>query len=237
MYFITPQDRENKQRGFTIIEMIVVISIFAIMAGLVLFKYKDYNAAINLENTTQDIALQIQKAQNDALSGKYPVTLHAPPADWRTSYGMYFDTATPKQFVSFFDSASLQPSNPGFNAVGVNNRGYISGPMPITAPSSCGNTSPECLNVFSITDDTSIDKICTNVNMVGCTSAINTPSNISLVFTRPFSDLVAVSVISSNPTPITVGDIRIRIRSSVTSKARDIVVSQLGQIHIENVLP
>jgi prepilin-type N-terminal cleavage/methylation domain-containing protein len=225
----------NKQGGFTIIEMVVVIAIFGIMAGLVLFKYKDFNSAINLENTSQDIALQIQKAENDALAGRYPVTTHLPPAAWRTSYGVYFDTATPKQFVSFFDAASLQPSDPSYNAVTVNNRGYISGPMPITAPGSCGNTSPECLNIFSITDDSSIQKICTGLTMVGCTGAVSPPGNISLVFTRPFSDLIAVSV---SPVPkAMLGDIRIRLKSDTTGKRRDIVVTQLGQIRIESVLP
>ena len=65
-----------------------MITIFGILAGLVLFRYRDYQAAIDLENTAQDIALEIQKAENDAIAGLYPplntqYNQVAPPAGWR----------------------------------------------------------------------------------------------------------------------------------------------------------
>jgi prepilin-type N-terminal cleavage/methylation domain-containing protein len=231
-------------RGFTIVEMIVVISIFAILAGMVLFRYNDYIAEINLENTAQDIALEIQQAENNAIDGQYPTlaTGQTPvPADWRPSYGVYFEVGGhPKQLEYYFDRESVQPGDPDYLELGAYGRGYLSDPAPFTA---CGVGSSECESIFTITDDVSIEYLCEG-EMNQCGPGLAVGNNLALTFTRPFADLFAIQGAfgTSNDDVGTnnilkSGDIRIRIKSSTTGKERDIVVSQLGQIHVETVTP
>jgi prepilin-type N-terminal cleavage/methylation domain-containing protein len=57
------KNKKNKKEGFSIIEFIVVMSIFAIMSGVSLFNYNDYRNKIEEMNIAQDIALSVRQAQ------------------------------------------------------------------------------------------------------------------------------------------------------------------------------
>lgn len=235
------QQKKKTSRGFTIVEMVVVISIFGVLASLVLFRYKSFQSAINLENTTQDIALQVQQAQNYAVAGRYPSLAQgqgAPLANWRPSYGVYFDTSTAantKKLAFFFDKQSQQPGDANFALEGgPEGRGYFNDNPPFST--LCGAAQSECLNLITITDDTSIEKICQGL-MSECTNnSQGNPlgTNISLVFTRPFPERIAYVLQSGTPIRVT-NNIRIRVKSDTTGKSRDIVITPLGQIHIETV--
>ncbi len=49
--------------GFSLLEFIVVITIFSIMSSVSLFNYSEYQNTIRKTNVTQDIALSIRQAQ------------------------------------------------------------------------------------------------------------------------------------------------------------------------------
>jgi len=57
-------------RGFTIIELVVSIGIFAVMTSLVVAKYGNFNQSTLLTDTAYDIALTLHTAQNYGLSVK-----------------------------------------------------------------------------------------------------------------------------------------------------------------------
>lgn len=57
------------QGGFTLIEFVVVMIIFAIMSSVSLFNYNAYRNRIEYTNLAQDIALTIRQAQVYGLSG------------------------------------------------------------------------------------------------------------------------------------------------------------------------
>ncbi len=56
-------------RGFTIMEFIVVLTIFVIMAGVTLFNFKSFQSDIALSNLAYDIALTLRRAQVVGSSG------------------------------------------------------------------------------------------------------------------------------------------------------------------------
>lgn len=49
--------------GFSLVEFIVIISIFSVMAGISLFNYSGFNTNVSLNNLAHDIALTIRQAQ------------------------------------------------------------------------------------------------------------------------------------------------------------------------------
>lgn len=65
----TNTQKINTQFGFSMIEFIVVVVIFSIMAGVTMFDYSRYRDTIEQTNVAQDIALSIRQAQVYGLSG------------------------------------------------------------------------------------------------------------------------------------------------------------------------
>jgi prepilin-type N-terminal cleavage/methylation domain-containing protein len=63
--------RRDAVSGFTLIEMITVIAIFAVMAGVVLFSGSKFNDTVTLENLTQDVALSNQRSTSESNFWQY----------------------------------------------------------------------------------------------------------------------------------------------------------------------
>ncbi len=79
-------------RGFTVLELVVSIGIFAAMTALVVAKYGNFNQSTLLTDTAYDIALALHTAQNYGLSVKSAgVGVTATP--FALPYGISFNTA------------------------------------------------------------------------------------------------------------------------------------------------
>jgi len=100
--------RIKKNRGMTYVELIVVLSIFAVMSSIVLFNYGEFQAKVDIKNLASDIALKIVEAQKSALSGNFPAKF---TLDKKPSFGVYFNLigndadgiAFNKKFIYFAD--------------------------------------------------------------------------------------------------------------------------------------
>ncbi|MEK7184739.1 MAG: prepilin-type N-terminal cleavage/methylation domain-containing protein [Patescibacteria group bacterium] len=57
-----------KKKGFTLIELMITVSIFAIMTALLVAKYGTFNNGVILTNLAYDIALSIRSAQSYGLN-------------------------------------------------------------------------------------------------------------------------------------------------------------------------
>ena len=57
------KNKEQYQNGFTVIELIVIVSIFAIMASVSLYNFQGFDDSTNINNLALDIALEIKRAQ------------------------------------------------------------------------------------------------------------------------------------------------------------------------------
>lgn len=127
--------------GVTIIELLVVITILAIMSATTLFSYSKFRSTMSIQNLADDIALSIRKAQSFAVG-----TIHS----YSDSYGVHFttssDTSRPfrssqKAFVLFANISDYSKYN------------YGSG---ICGSPTLGN---ECLEILQITSSDEIYKI------------------------------------------------------------------------------
>ena len=91
----------QSQKGFTLVELLVTISIFVILTGIVLFNQGKFNGSILLTNLAYDTALTIRQAQTYGVNVKeFNGSGNFVP------YGVAFDMSFPKSFILFADLAS-----------------------------------------------------------------------------------------------------------------------------------
>ena len=58
--------KNKKTNGFTLVEFVVIIGIFAIMVGVIMSNFNGFKSIITLDNLAQDIALAIRQVQTSA---------------------------------------------------------------------------------------------------------------------------------------------------------------------------
>ena len=219
----------DSARGFTLVEMFVVISIFAVMASIVIYKFQDFNKDITLDNLAQDIALRISEAQKTAISGVLASgggTGLTPP-----SYGVHFSSdptaGSNKQFIYFTDT---YPPASGITPAGNSLYDGIAAGI----SSLCGSTyGAECLSVTSITTGDYISDLCTPV---GTTASCTTAGTADVTFVRPFPDAhMRASWTGTSCTTTDCSKLYIELTSgSDATLMETIVVSNLGEVHVFN---
>ena len=86
------------QRGFTVVEFIVILSIFAVMASVTLFNFRDFSDTTSLTNLAFDIALEVKRAQtigsssiDDTMGAQSAVTVFFPYDASSNSFNSTFE--------------------------------------------------------------------------------------------------------------------------------------------------
>lgn len=78
----------KKQGGFGLIELMVSISIMAIVSAVILSRQSSFNSAVLLRNQAYEVALQIRQIQLNAVS------VSGNAGEFRSVLGVYIDTTT-----------------------------------------------------------------------------------------------------------------------------------------------
>lgn len=119
--------------GFTLVELLVTISIFVILTGVVLFNQQKFNSTILLTNLAYDTALTIRQAQNYGINIR---EFDSGTGGVFVPYGVHFNKTAPKSFILFADTNFLISSPSLLNVYNG-------------ATSTCSN-SGGCVNRYSI---------------------------------------------------------------------------------------
>lgn len=204
-------------RGYTFIELIIVIAIFSIISSVVLFNFSDFSTNISLQNTTSDIALQIKEAQSDAISGRLNDTINVYVdtnmlSYYKPSFGMRFEIDRPSNFIKFTDL----------------DKDRVYG-----GDCSSAVTNTECLKDVKINSFDSIANIC-----VVKTTDLSNCEDVSILdvsFERPFPDAV-ISVNGDGTNFFENNSAQITLVSSKGSQ-RKIIINAVGNISVEQVAP
>lgn len=92
--------------GFSLVEFIVIISIFAVIAGIGLFNFRGFQTDVSVSNLAHDLALTLHQAQTGGIAGLSQTNTITPEP---IGFQINFDSganAFEKKFVLFVDSAS-----------------------------------------------------------------------------------------------------------------------------------
>ncbi|MFA5841745.1 MAG: type II secretion system protein, partial [Candidatus Paceibacterota bacterium] len=153
-------------QGFTLIEMIVVMGIFALLSSTLFINYSQFSVNASLSNLTHQLALIVRQAQVYGIS----VSQASSGSQQFKGYGVYFSTATvadQKTSILFND---WNPVNNKYDPI-------VGGLGPCN-----GDVNDECQERISIQSGDMVEKIIAN----GKTASPGTELNdISIVFTRP----------------------------------------------------
>jgi len=243
----------NKNSGMTILELMVVIGIFATISGTILFNYRDFSDGVSLQNLAQEIALQGKRAQTLASQGRLPVLSQTQrqgieldgtglvPSDWISSYGIAFDASMPKSFVFYFNSRAhyvLTPTGPlgQFTLEDKNTYFYD---FVDASYVGCGSTAlSECMEEIKITDGSYIDMICLNSEAADpdCANGTRIMSSVDsgqvhISFTRPYLE-ARITGIENSDRLEDMASAFIRISTPDDSQKRYITFWKTGQISV-----
>ncbi len=171
----------QNQKGFTVIEMITVISIFGILTGILFFNYQGFQKNTDFSVFTQEFGLLLKKQQQNAMAGKLPdinpTNKTYPGTDWKPAYGLYFEKGANVNILEIYDVYN----EPGEKyAYTINDGGFLGNCLT--------NPDDECFNSMSITNDREILGIYEGGYNV--TGSVTPPSadNLSVIFERPYPD-------------------------------------------------
>ncbi len=109
--------RRDRERGFTVIELLVVITIVIMLSAVVIFNGTTFSDATVLTNIAQDVALTIRQAQNFSTNVSRS---SGSAATYNTGYGVEFNPNVPSSFFTFNDNqyaGTLHIYDPGIDQV------------------------------------------------------------------------------------------------------------------------
>lgn len=150
----------TQQKGFTLVELVISIAIFAMMTTLVLSKFGTFNQGVLLSNVAYDVALTIRNAQSYGINVK---SADRAGSDFSFPYGVHFDTLAPNN-SSFKFFADLDSDG---EYTSVDDKPVVAG-------------SPMFTTTTNIKRGTVISKIC--VNTCGPTEYVD---KMDITFIRP----------------------------------------------------
>ena len=217
--------------GFTIIELLVTVSIFALISSVLLANYPKFSSKILLENTAHSIGLSVRVAQTFGQSVR---GVKVSGADVFPTHGIHFslngineiDPADRKHFVLFADIL------PNSGTPTENNKIY-------DAISNCTVTGGECIDTLAIQSTEQIVLLCGDLKSKEATienwaekGADCGLESLDIAFTRPNPDasIKGKNQVSGEEVVFTDGEIVVQ---SPRGDYKTVIVWSTGQISVE----
>jgi len=209
--------RSANTRGFTLIEMLVVLFIIVLITSIVITGQSNYNKTLLLTDTTYGVALSAREAQTFGLASRKYGSVQNP------GYGLHFSSASPSSYTLFADinPTLAAPSNCPLGAVGT----------PERKPGNCRfDAADGVVSTYTFSRGFTVTKFCGKSGLTRYCSTDPAPlTTLDLVFTRPnTSTTISGLVNGSLLTSFSCAEITI---SDPTKQANRVIrLSSIGEI-------
>lgn len=175
LFFKRTKEKQQTNRGFTLVEMAVVTAIFAILTTIVMIRYGDFTSNMLVTNMAYEIALELRQAQVFGLGSR---GYDKPTGDTEFSrpYGVFInldDTTKQADKVYFFADLNLS-SQPGYGQCNASGGTGI-----------CSCLNDECISQHTLQRNIRITEVITDTTAnVGTCEATNI-DQLAITFKRP----------------------------------------------------
>ncbi len=209
----------SSPRGFTLVEMIVVLAIIVLITGIALSGQVDFNRSLTVTDTAYTVALSIRQAQTFGLSSRtYNGTSKA-------GYGAHFSITTPMSYLLFADVA--KPTEPpSYCPVGTAG-------LPDAKPGNCtyDPSGSEVIQSYTFGRGFSITNICGHDtgNTLRCTTG-GYLTGLDVVFLRPNTDSIVTGLRASGN--IQLLDAQVTLTAPGGDGSRYVCVTQVGEVSV-----
>ena len=197
-------------RGFTLVELMISVGIFAFMTAFLLAKYGKFDQSLLLTNLAYDVALNIRTAQSYGISVKNADAENTAD-NFNSSFGIYFNSSavpTPynnnKQFIFFADTC--------VNAI----YDYVS---------SSGCVDVQIKPPLKIKRNSFIKSTCAGSDVSTCLDL----NPLSITFKRPDPNAI-IKTQTSNITDYAYAEIVLQSSDGSTKK---VIIRKTGQIEVK----
>ena len=216
-------------RGFSLVEMMVVLTIIVLVTTVAVMGQTTFNRSLILTDTAYTIAFSLREAQTLGLSSRVAGT-----SVYNAGYGIRFSTQTPHAYVLFADTSPAEPGN--------TQSGYCPGHTePVTSPDShpgdCiydQSVAAELVRTYTLNRGYRIYQFCGREwggNDELCSGEDFETMHIS--FMRPSTDTVIFGRTTGGAQLLRLTDATIYLQSPDAVTERCITISKVGQIGVD----
>jgi hypothetical protein len=207
----------SHHKGFSILELIIAMSIFIMITTVLLVNYNSINQRLSLDMLAHQIAQWIRETQVSAMS----VRSHF-GGDFRQGFGLHFNMAEAQHFIYFADLP--ESGADGDKSYDILPDGAV-----------CGDANAECVQDVAILQGNKIELICGKVDNTvtfqgDCPSGYDELDSVDIVFTRPDPDAAINGMVAGSPESY--GNVLITLRS-IAGDARNVSVWMTGQVTVQ----
>jgi prepilin-type N-terminal cleavage/methylation domain-containing protein len=193
-------------KGFTLIELIVSLAIFAFMTAFLVARYGTFNQGVLLTNLAYDVAITIRSAQTYGLNVQGSAAGGAGTV-FVYPYGVHFDKGS-NRFILYTDLKN--------NCAGTLMCGYDSTYVP-----------DEIVNTYKMKPGNTVKEVCVGTGPgAGCTN-LAAGGSFDVVFKRPNPDAVLISGGNAS----TYAEITL---SSSDNSLKKVILRSTGQVAVQN---
>lgn len=201
--------KQNTQKGFTLVELIVSIAIIGIIIAVILFNNADARDKIALKSSAYDVVLALREAQLQAIG---VAGAGSSNDDFESGYGVEIDQGENK--LTIFENRCFGDNE--FDPSG-------------NCTDGDGNTiSDQLIREIDIEDNNFIYEVC--LAEIGDTSCdLNGGDLTTVTFIRPDADAI---IYDGNDTDAEIAYIRLQ---SPQGAQKQVIITKSGQISIEDL--
>ena len=217
------------KKGFTLVELMVTVTIMMIMTLVVFFNYNKFNDGSLLNSLAYDMSLTIRQAQvygtgvREIGVNSQPITINTViSTSFSDSYGVHFDLANPTSFIMFHDAPTV-PLASGRNIGDGVYRFADDG---------------EPLQTYTFQRGIKIKELCFSPSQGAADSCLSgtggEAGKLDITFLRPDPEAVIRPIDSGgNLIGGNIGSASIYLQNSDGSITRSVVISAVGQISVQ----
>lgn len=216
---------QDSVRGFTLVEMMVVLAIISVITGIALLGQSTFNRSLLLTNTAYTVALSIREMQTLGLSSRAFNSVQ------NAGYGINLNRNTPASYILFADISNTPspiPSNCVTGTAGT----------PEAKPGNCRydtDATPDgIVQTYNFDSRFTVSRFCGrfNASTIYCSnySAPNRLNSMDISFIRSNTETAVVGTLDSGPQPLTNAEIQISTADGQNS--RYVCITRVGQVSV-----